>query len=97
MVDLRGTAFLKDVQARQAEEDRQAKEAARQREAEEIVANHLPPQPRADAIRLLREDSGFLKSVLRAPSLGLSDTKDHLLGLIQCTCSERIRHTTALR
>jgi hypothetical protein len=82
MVDLRGTAFLEDVQARQAEE---------------IVANHLPPQPRADAIRLLREDSDFLESVLRAPLLRLSDTKDHLLALVQCTCSERIHYTTALR
>jgi hypothetical protein len=77
------TAFLKDVQTMQAEE------AARLKEAEEIVVKHLPPQPRADAIRLLNRDAEFLDSVLRAPSLGLSNLKDHLLALTQCMCSGR--------
>jgi hypothetical protein len=77
VLDRRGTTtFLKDVQARQ-------------KQAEEIVAKHLPPQPRADAIRLLSKDTKFLDDVLRAPSLGPPDLSDHLLALVRCTCSGR--------
>jgi hypothetical protein len=57
---------------------------ASQAEAEEIVAKHLPPESLAGAIRLLREDTGFLESVLRVPSLDLPNPKDYLLGLVQC-------------
>jgi hypothetical protein len=83
VLDWRGATTLKNVQTKQAEE------AARRKEAEEIVAKHLSPQPRVEAIRLLSRDAEFLDSVLRAPSLGLSNLSDRLLALTQCMCSGR--------
>ena len=65
MSDRRGTTtFLKDVQARLAEE------AARQRQAEGII-NQLadPAMPLYDeALGLLQADAGFVDLVLRLPA-----------------------------
>ena len=58
--------------------------------AEEIVAKHLPSKSQLAAAKALRQNSYFLESVLRVPSLGLLNPEDHLQHLLQCMHSEAI-------